>query len=66
MYLIAPNPLGGMMLTNEHGMVLASGRSTSDLRLNLSMAMERREISPFQMIRDEYGTPVMLKDFVRG
>ncbi len=66
MYIIVPNPLGGMMLTNENGMVMASGRNTSDLRLNLSTAMERREISPFQMIRDEYGTPVMLKEFVKG
>lgn len=65
MYRVVPSPLGGIWLQDEKGVVIASGASFSALRLNMSVAMERREISPFVKLLDEFGEPVMLKDYVR-
>ena len=65
MYRVVPSPVGGMCLQDEHGVVLASGSTAHDLRLNMAVAMERRELYPFIMVRDEFGAKVMLKDYVR-
>jgi hypothetical protein len=66
MYRIVPSPTQGMWLTDENGVVISSGTNIHDLRLNMLMAMERRELYPFMYILDEYGKRVMLKDYVRN
>lgn len=65
MYKVLPNPLNGVMLVNENGVVVATAPTVMSLRLALSMMMERREISPFVSIANEFGKPVLLKDYVR-
>ncbi len=65
MFRVVPSPTGGVWLCDEAGVVIESGNNIPALRLALSMAMERREISPFEKIRDEFGRVVVLKDYVR-
>lgn len=65
MHRIVPSPLGGYMLINENGLVIASGGSISALRLDIRVAMERRELSPFMNILDEFGNRVALKEYTR-
>jgi hypothetical protein len=65
MYRIVPSPTQGMWLCDENGVVVASGTSVNDLRMNMLVAMERRELYPFMMIADEFGERIMLKDYVR-
>lgn len=65
MYRIVPSPLQGMWLQNEAGLVIESGTNIHDLRANLRVAMERRELSPFTKIIDEQGSRVMLKEYLR-
>lgn len=66
MYRIVPSPLGGMWLQNENGVVVASGDSVFDLRLNMRVAMERRELSPFLFLHDEFGNRVQVKEYLRN
>lgn len=65
MYRIVPSPLQGVWLQNEEGLVIESGTNIHDLRMNMRVAMERRELSPFIKLIDEQGNRVMLKEYLR-
>ena len=65
MYSVVPSPTQGLWLQDESGVVLASGTNAVDLKMQMRMAVERRELYPFIMIRDEFGKKVMLKDYAR-
>lgn len=65
MHRIVPSPLGGYMLVNENGLVLDAGGNIESLRANMRLSLERRALSPFMHILNEFGEKVMIKDYVR-
>lgn len=65
MFTVVPSPTQQVWLQDERGVVIASGTNIEDLKMNLRVSVERREMYPFDMIRDEFGKKVMLKDWIR-